>query len=183
MADRESCREEGGPEGGMAPFGDQEAVGGDAECGVMVEAAPPAPFIIPKAEFLLELLIIALDPPSQLSQINQAVERDILGQGRKPIFGRLGFAFWPLDQQPFFRTRLAQQVIAMSGPHPAPRKARSEPVGTALAPRNSLPRLLRQAEGEGLDRKRLVLSALHPRLRSSATGSRLRRHGSLTLAA
>src|ERR1700680_2785767 len=37
----------------------------------MVEAAPPAPFIITKAEFLLELLIIALDPPPQLCQINQ----------------------------------------------------------------------------------------------------------------
>src|SRR5271169_4878148 len=32
----------------------------------MVEAAPPAPFIITKAEFLFELLIIALDPPPQL---------------------------------------------------------------------------------------------------------------------
>jgi hypothetical protein len=44
-------------------FGDQEAVGGDAECGVMVEAAPPAPFIITKAEFLFELLVVTLDPP------------------------------------------------------------------------------------------------------------------------
>src|SRR5258705_5990147 len=88
--------------GNGAPFGDQEAVGGDAECGVMVEAAPPAPFIITKAEFLLELLIIALDPPPQLCQINQTVERDILGQSGKPIFGRFGFVLRPLDQQPLF---------------------------------------------------------------------------------
>src|SRR6267378_8274266 len=147
---------------------------------MMMEAAPPAPFIIPKAEFLFELLIITLDPPPQLCQSNQAVESNILGQVGEPILGWLRFAFWPLGQQPFFCTRLAQQVVAMSGPHPAPRKARSKPVGTALAPRNGLPRLLRQAEGEGLDRKRLVLSALQPRLRSSATRSRLRRHGSLT---
>src|SRR5438309_12106675 len=33
---------------------------------MMMETAPPAPFIIAKAEFLLELLIIALDPPPQL---------------------------------------------------------------------------------------------------------------------
>ena len=57
----------------------------------MVEAAPPAPFIIAEAEFLLELLIIALDPPSQLCQIDQTIEGDILGQGGKPILGRLGF--------------------------------------------------------------------------------------------
>ena len=81
MADPESCEEKRGPEGGDgASFGDQKAVGGNTKGGMVVEAAPPAPFIIPKAEFLLELLIIALDPPSQLCQINQAVERDILGQ-------------------------------------------------------------------------------------------------------
>ena len=100
----------------------------------MVEAAPPAPFIITKAEFLFELLVVTLDPPSQLCQINQSVEREILRQVGEPILGRLGFAFRPLGQQPFFCTRLAQQVVAMSGPHPAPCKARSEPVGTALAP-------------------------------------------------
>jgi hypothetical protein len=41
-----------------ASFGDQEAIGGDMERGVAVESAPPAPFIIAEAEFLLELLII-----------------------------------------------------------------------------------------------------------------------------
>jgi len=69
---------------------------------MMMETAPPAPFIITKAEFLLELLIIALDPPPQLCQINQTVERDILGQSGKPIFGRFGFVLRPLDQQPLF---------------------------------------------------------------------------------
>src|SRR5438552_8928576 len=57
----------------------------------MVEAAPSAPFIITKAEFLFELLIITLDAPPQLCQINQAVEGDILGQGGEPILGRFGF--------------------------------------------------------------------------------------------
>ena len=49
----------------------------------MVEAAPPAPFIITKAEFLFELLVVTLDPPSQLCQINQSVERDILRRHRQ----------------------------------------------------------------------------------------------------
>ena len=66
----------------------------------MVEAAPPAPFIIAETKFLLELLIIALDPPPQLCQIDQTIERGIFGQGRKPILRRLGFAFRPLDQKP-----------------------------------------------------------------------------------
>ena len=145
----------------------------------MVEAAPPAPFIIAEAEFLLELLIIALDPSSQLCQIDQTIEGGLFGQGGKPILGRLGFVLQPLDQKPFFSAQLAQQVIAVRRPHSAPGKARGEPIRGSLAPSDRLPRLLRQAEGECLDRDRLVPPALQPRLRSSATGARLRRHGSL----
>src|SRR5271155_5316281 len=101
MVDRESCGEEPGPEGGDgAPFGDQETVSGDTECGVMVEAAPPAPFIVTQAKLLFELLIIALNAPTQLCQINQAIEGDTLGQGGQPIFGWFGFVLRPFDQQP-----------------------------------------------------------------------------------
>src|SRR4029077_6601990 len=136
----------------------------------MVEAAPPAPFIIAEAKFLLELLIIALDPPPQLCQIDQTIEGGIFGQGGKPILGRPGFVLRPLDQKPLFSAQLAQQVIAMRRPHSPPGKAQGEPIRGSLAPSDRLPRLLRQAKGEGLDRDRLVLSALQPRLRSSATG-------------
>src|SRR5438445_12887388 len=81
----------------------------------MVEAAPPAPFIITEAEFLFELLIIALDPPPQFRRGDQTIESDILGQGGKPIFGRLGFVLRALDQKPLFSAQLAQHVIAMRG--------------------------------------------------------------------
>src|SRR5580693_4009566 len=126
--------------GDGASFGAQKAVGGNTEGGMVVEAAPPAPFIITKPELLLQLLIIALDPPSQLCDINQTFEGDILWQSGKPILGRLGFFWRPLDQQPLFGARLGQQGIAMCRPHPLPRKARREPVCSALAPRDCLPR-------------------------------------------
>src|SRR5580698_5928187 len=149
MADPARCGEKRGSEGGRAPRSAiKKAVGGDAECGVMVEAAPPAPFIIAEAEFLLELLIIALDPPSQLCQIDQTIEGGIFGQSGKPILGRLGFVFRPLDQEPLFSAQLAQQVVAMRRPHSPPGKARGEPIRGSLAPSDRLPRLLRQAEGE-----------------------------------
>src|ERR1700726_2041406 len=135
MADPESGAEKPGPEGGRAPRSAiKEAVGGDAECEVMVEAAPPAPFIVTKAQFLLELLIIALDPPPQLCQIDQTIERGIFGQGGKPILRRLGFVFRPLDQKPLFSAQLAPQIIAMRRPHSSPGKARGEPIGGSLAP-------------------------------------------------
>src|SRR4029077_11616158 len=148
----------------------------------MVEAAPPAPFVIAKAKLLLELLIIALAPPPQLCQIDQTIERGIFGQGEKPILRRLGFVFRPLDQKPLFSAQLAAQIIAMPHgsspwakgprPHSSPGKARGEPIRGSLAPSDRLPRLSRQAEGECPDRDRLMLSALQARLRSSATGSR-----------
>src|SRR5208282_1440222 len=75
---------------------------------MVVEPAPPAPFIIAEAEFLLQLLVVALDPPSQLGEIDQTRKADRLGQRGKPILGRLGFSVRPLDQQPLFGTRLAQ---------------------------------------------------------------------------
>ena len=48
------------PEGDRLPLGDQESVGGDAQRGVMVEAAPSAPFIMAEPDLLLEFLIVAL---------------------------------------------------------------------------------------------------------------------------
>jgi hypothetical protein len=92
---------QGGPEGERAAFGDQEAEGGDTECGVVVEAAPPTPFLIAKTKLLLEFLIIALDPPAW-----------------KAIFGRLGLALRPLDQQPLLggaRLGSARQVSRCAG--------------------------------------------------------------------
>ena len=100
----------------------------------MMETALPAPFIITKAEFLLELLVVALDPPPQLCRIDQRIEGDIFGQGGKPILGRLGLVSRPLDQKRLFSAQLAQQIVAMphgsspwaKGPRPHSRRAKRE---------------------------------------------------------
>jgi hypothetical protein len=68
----------------------------------------------------------------------------------------------------------------MRRPHSPSGKARGEPIRGSLAPSDRLPGLWRQPEGQGLDRDRLVMSPLQPRLRPSAPRSRLRRCGSLT---
>ena len=74
----------------------------------MMEAAPSAPFEMPEPDLLLELLIVALDAPAQLGEIDQAVEGDVLRKRREPVFGRLVLALRPLDQQPFFRPRFSR---------------------------------------------------------------------------
>ena len=82
------------PRGGNPlPLGDQKSVGGDAQRGVVVEAAPASSFEMSEPDLLFELLIIALDTPTEFSEVHQFAEGDVFRQGRKPIFGRLFLAF------------------------------------------------------------------------------------------
>src|SRR5215212_9087144 len=74
---------------------------------MVVETAPAAALVVPKPEFLLELLVIALDAPPELGEFDQAREADILGQGREPVLGGLLLAFRPLDHEPFLRALAA----------------------------------------------------------------------------
>ena len=92
----------------------------------MMEAAPAASLVMSQAEFLFQLLIIALDPPAQLGQIDQAIEGHVRRDGGQPILGGLGVALGPLDQQPFLIARLGPPLVAMGGPHPNPGKARCQ---------------------------------------------------------
>src|SRR5882757_6939623 len=101
---------------------------------MVVEAAPPAPFVIAKAEFLLEFLIVALDPPAQFRQSDEAVEGDVLGHSGQPIFGRFGLALRPLDQQPLLGARRGSPSVAMRRACPHAGEARGQPIRASLAP-------------------------------------------------
>jgi hypothetical protein len=74
----------------------------------MLEPAPSAPLEMPKADLVLEVLVVPLDTPAQLGQIAQAVEGDLSRSCREPAFGRLALAPRPLDQQPFFHAALGK---------------------------------------------------------------------------
>jgi hypothetical protein len=66
----------------------------------MVEAAPPSSFIVAEPDLLLEVLIVALDAPAQLGDIDQSAEQDGFRQRREPVLGRRLLPLRPLDQQP-----------------------------------------------------------------------------------
>src|SRR5258708_807792 len=68
----------------------------------MVKAAPAAALIVPEADFLLEVLIIALDAPAHLGEIDEAAERHFPVDGCKPVFCGLGLALRPFDEQCLF---------------------------------------------------------------------------------
>ena len=103
---------------------------------MVVEAAPSTAFEMSKSDFLLELLIVALDAPAQFGEVNQISKGNVLRKGRKPVFGRLVFSFWPLDQQPFLRSQLGAPFVAMRGANPQACKARAQRFGCAIAPCN-----------------------------------------------
>src|SRR6202161_4367876 len=103
---------------------------------MVVEASPSAAFVMSPPEFLLEFLIVALDAPAQLGQIDQAFECDVRGQRGEPVFGWFLLALGPFDQEPFFGMRPA----AMGGAHAPTCKSRGQPLRRAVAPADRAPR-------------------------------------------
>ena len=83
-----------------------------------MKAAPSASFIVAEPEFLLQFLIVALDPPAQFGEIDEIPQRHIGWQTGQPILRRFGFPVRPLDQTPFFRSGADTIVVTMRWPHP-----------------------------------------------------------------
>ena len=132
-------------------LGDQEAVGGDAKAGMMVEAAPAAAFVMTEADLLPEVLIVALDPPTQLGLIDQLLKADIGRPGAEPVVVRFGFALRPFDQQPLVGRGLAVLVCCVCGPHTQSDKARRQRCVAALPPGYRLPGVGSEFLGQRFD--------------------------------
>ena len=73
----------------------------------------PRPLIVAKAKFLLQLLIVPLDPPAQLGQVDEALQGRVAGQVGEPVFAGCAVFGRPFDQQPEFGPRLLPIVVAM----------------------------------------------------------------------
>src|SRR5919202_4518811 len=52
--------------GKTAPLGNEEAVGCDRQASMMMKASPAPALVVPETDFLLEPLVVALDPPACL---------------------------------------------------------------------------------------------------------------------
>jgi hypothetical protein len=57
---------------------------------MMVKASPRAPLIVAEADFLLELLIIALDSPAQLGEIDEVAQWHVAVNGSPLVAQRSG---------------------------------------------------------------------------------------------
>src|SRR6516162_10210959 len=126
----------------------------------MMEAGPAAALIMPEADFLLEVVVVTLDAPAQLGEIDEAAERHVRVNGCEPVFGGLGLVFGPFDEQCLFvETCFAsdrRNTYAHTG------KARAQPLVRAFPPRDGAPGVFGQAERQCLDadtrRLRIVLA-------------------------
>src|SRR5271165_5688056 len=136
----------------------------------MVKAAPAASFVISEPDLLLELLIVAFDPPAQLGEVDQAPKRGVVGKIGQPILGRLAFIRGPLDQQPLFGSALGKSVVAACRSHPHARKSGTEPIRRAFAPPDGAPSVLGKRKCKLLDAGRPVVGvAAQPLRRPPAT--------------
>src|SRR3990170_3381687 len=111
---------------------------------MVMEAAPPAALEMVEPELILEFLVVALDPPAQLGEVDKLDARDGCRQGREPILRGLRGVSRPLDQQPLLRPGLRALLVAMGGPHAQPREARAHRAARPFAPRDRPPRRRRQ---------------------------------------
>ena len=100
----------------------------------MMKATPPPPLVVAQSEFLLEVLVVALDPPAQLGDVNQGTAADGRGQGRQKVLRWLGFVRRPFDQAPFLGAGRGTMVIAMRRANTHRREARGELGIGAFAP-------------------------------------------------
>src|ERR1700686_1739432 len=105
---------------------EEEGVSGDAQRGVVVKAAPTAALEVVEANLLFELLVVALDPPAQLGDAHQFLERRGGGQGTQEVFGGFRLTRGPFDEQPLLGVGLDAQVVAVAAAHPQRRKARGQ---------------------------------------------------------
>src|SRR5713226_9155964 len=115
---------------------------------MMMKAAPATALEMVEPELILELLIVALDAPTQLGEADEVGDGRGLRQGREPILRGLGFAPRPLDQQPLGPPGLRTLLIAMGGPHAQPREARAHRAARPFAPRHRPPRRRRPRAGQ-----------------------------------
>src|ERR1700722_2637809 len=122
--------------------------------GVVMEAAPSAAFVVPEADLLLDLQVVALDAPAQLGDIDEATETGARRKRRQPVPGRLGFAVRPFDQQPLLCQGFRQH-ITMRSAYAHARKPRRQPVGRAFSPPDRAPGMVGQTKRQRLRRDQI----------------------------
>src|SRR5713101_6586594 len=116
---------------------------------MMMEPSPAAPFEMIEAEFVLEFLVVPLDPPAQMRQTDEGGQRCRLGQSREVVLRRRGLALRPFAQDPFDGPGLGALSI-MRGPNSKGEESRAHVPPCAFTPGHRGP----SREGQPPDERR-----------------------------
>src|SRR4051812_31318570 len=131
----------------------QEAVGGETQREVVMEAPPTPPLEVAEANFLLEFSVILFDPPAAFGRGDDVVEGRMARQGDQPIANRIRGPDRPLEQQRLF----ALSPVSPAAP-PDRGEASAQPRSAASPPRDPPPRRAGHACGQRPHRQRRVLA-------------------------
>src|SRR6185312_970879 len=73
----------------------------------MMEAQPSSPFVVVEAKLALELLVVALDPPTHLREVHDLRDAGACGQVAKPELDGRSLGGRPFNEQPLERPLFA----------------------------------------------------------------------------
>ncbi len=132
-------------------FGEQEAIGRDAQTGRAMEAAPATPFAVVESEFLFELLVVALDSPALMRHIDPFVERAGAWKRRQVVLRRRRLIVRPFDRQPLLPPQASTPDIAAGMADLHRGKAAGQHLVPSLAPAHGLVRRFRKGPCQRLD--------------------------------
>src|SRR5712691_10715316 len=134
---------------------------------MMMEPPPATTFEMIETEFVLELLVVPLDPPAQMSQTDEGGQRGRPGQSREVVLRRCRLARRPLAQDPLDGAGFGA-VLIMRGPNSQGDKSRAHAPPCAFTPGHRRP----SREGQPPDERRqaegmLAGGALHASRRAA----------------
>src|SRR5437867_1020440 len=122
---------------------------------MMMEPPPAATFEMIEAEFVLELLVVPLDPPAQMSQTDEGGQRGRPGQSREVVLRRRCLTQRPFAQGPLDGPGLGA-VSIMRGPNSKGDESRAHAPPCAFPPGHRGP----SREGQPSDERRQADSVL-----------------------
>ena len=126
----------------------------------MMKPAPAATFIMAKADFLLEIMVVTFDPPSAFGDRNKLLQRDICWKCGEPVFDWGFITLGPFHHEPLFGSRLTAFDVAMGGSDMNGGEASAQRCIAAFAPGHRLPGLLGQRLSQRLGGDRPVIDAV-----------------------
>src|SRR3990170_2919063 len=115
-----------------------------------MKSSPGTPLVMVEAQFVLELLEVALDTPADFNESDKFFKGDAMRNGREPIFGGLGFPDGPFDQKPLGVSWRRTLLVTMRRPNAQQSETRLHHPPRSLTPANRSPGARRKLSRQDL---------------------------------